>query len=94
MIEDKQSVFTSFMNEFVKLDINAKNIEIIEKQKIILAMMLKFIEEHGISYEFLKSKEINDIYGNNGTNEDYLEAMMVYTHNIEELIGLILDSFK
>ena len=31
-------------------------------------------------------KEVNDIYGNNGTNEDYLEAMMVYTHNIEELI--------
>ena len=31
--------------------------------------------------------------GNKGTNEDYLEAMMVCTQNIEELIGLILGSF-
>lgn len=94
MIEQKQEVFTSFMNEFVKLDINQKNTEIIEKQKVILAFLLKFAEEHGIDFAFLKSKEINDIEGNAGTNEDYLEAMMVYTQNIEELIGLILGSMQ
>lgn len=94
MIEEKQEVFTSFMNEFVKLDINQKNDEIIEKQKVILAFLLKFAAEHGIDFEFLKSKEINDIEGNSGTNEDYLEAMMVYTQNIEELIGLILGSMQ
>lgn len=94
MTEEKQEVFTSFMNEFVKLDINQKNDEIIEKQKVILAFLLKFAAEHGIDFEFLKSKEINDIEDNSGTNEDYLEAMMVYTQNIEELIGLILGSMQ
>lgn len=92
MIEEKQKIFTSFMDEFVKLNIEQKNNEIIEKQKIILAFLLKYASERGINFEFLKSKEINDIDGNKGTNEDYLEAMMVYTQNIEELIGIILGN--
>ena len=94
MIEEKQKIFTSFMDEFVKLNVDQKNNEIIEKQKVILASLLKFASERGIQFEFLKSKEIADIEGNNGTNEDYLEAMMVYTQNIEELIGIILENIQ
>ena len=94
MMEEKQAVFNSFMDEFVKLDINQKNNEIVEKQKMILLFLLKYANEHEIPFEFLKSKEINDIQDNKGTNEDYLEAMMVYTHNIEELIGLILGNMS
>lgn len=93
-MEDKQKVFSSFMDEFVKLDISQKNSEIVEKQKLILAFLIKFATEHGVSFEFLRSKEISDIEGNNGTNEDYLEAMMVYTQNIEELIGIILGNIQ
>ncbi len=92
MEEEKQKVFTDFMNEFVKLTIEQKNSEIIEKQKTILAYLIKYATENGIQYELLKSKEINDIDNNNGTNEDYLEAMMVYLQNIEELIGLIIQT--
>ena len=94
MIEEKQKVFSSFMAEFVKLNIYQKNNEIIEKQKEILAFLLKFAAERGIQFEFLKNKEITDIYDNKGTNEDYLEAMMVYSQNIEELIGLILGRMQ
>lgn len=93
-MEDKQKVFSSFMDEFVKLDISQKNSEIVERQKLILAFLIKFATEHGVSFEFLRSKEISDIEGNNGTNEDYLEAMMVYTQNIEELIGIILGNIQ
>ena len=94
MIEEKQKIFTAFMDEFVKLNIDQKNNEIIEKQKVILAFLLKFAAKRGIQFEFLKSQEITDIENNKGTNEDYLEAMMVYSQNIEELIGLILGSMQ
>ncbi len=92
MMEEKQQVFKSFMDEFVKLSIEQKNNEIIEKQKVILAFLLNYANERGIQFDFLKSREINDIEDNKSTNEDYLEAMMVYMHNIEELLGLILGS--
>ncbi len=92
MIKEKQEVFASFMDEFVKLNIKQKNNEIIEKQKVILTFLIKFAQEHGIEFEFLRSKAINDAEENIDSTEDYLETMMVYTHNIEELIGLILGS--
>lgn len=90
MMENKQEVFTNFMNEFVSLNTSQKNNEIIEKHKLMLALLTNYASTHGINFEPLKSREINDIADNNGTNDDYLEALMVYTHNIEELIGLIL----
>ncbi len=89
-MQDKQQIFDKFMDEFVKLPIDVKNKEIIEKQKKIMAHLIKYSELNNIPYTFLKSKEITDITDDNGTNEDYLEAMMVYTENIEELIGNIL----
>lgn len=91
-MEDKQVVFTNFMDEFVKLDINQKNKEIVEKLKLILLFLIDYSKRSGIEYEFLRSKEISDIEDGKGTNDDYLEAMMVYLHNIEELIGIILQN--
>ena len=93
-MEEKQKIFTEFMDEFVKLDTMQKNKEIVEKQKYILAFLLQFASSRGIQFEFLKSREINDIETENGTNDDYLEAIMVYTENIEELMGLILKSLN
>lgn len=91
-MEDKQVVFTNFMDEFVKLDINQKNKEIVEKLKLMLLFLIDYSKRIGIEYEFLRSKEISDIEGGKGTNDDYLEAMMVYLHNIEELIGIVLQN--
>ena len=91
MIEEQQQIFTAFMNGFLKLTAEQKNKELIEKQKTIIAFLLKYVTEHGIEYNFLKSKEITDIKRPICTDEDYLEAMMVYIENIEELIGTILD---
>ena len=88
---EKQKVFTEFIEEFVKLDVDQKNSEIIESQVEILNLLLNYAESNGIQYEFLKSKEINDIVLKSGTDEDYLEAMMVYNENIRELIGTIFN---
>ena len=89
-MNEKQEIFTNFMNEFVKLNIDQKNREIINKLKLILTFLDKVANEKGLEHNLLQSREINDILNDNGTNEDYLEAMMVYAQNIEELLGLIL----
>ena len=94
MKEYKQEIFDQYMNEFIKLNINQKNNEIIEKQKIILALLIKYAVEHDLEFCFLKSNEIIDILDNLGTADDYLEAMMVYTENIEEIIGTILNNIN
>ena len=91
MIDEKQEVFNAFMNEFVKLNKEQKNKEIIEKQKEIVTFLWRIASDYGINFEFLKSKEINDVEQKIGTDEDYLEAMMVYSQNIEELLGAIFE---
>ena len=47
-------------------------------------------QNKGIYPILLKSKEINDLSKENPTNDDYIEAMMVYCQDIEELYGQIL----
>ena len=89
---DKQVVFDEFMNEFIKLTPDQKSHEILEKEKVLLAFLINYAESHDIPYTFLKSKEINDVLGNNSNTNDNLEALMVYTHNIEEIIGNIINN--
>lgn len=91
MIEERQEIFKSFMEQFNKLDIKQKNMEIVDKQKIILSYLMKYATENGIQFELLKSNEINKVEDNSATNEDYLAGIMVYTHNIEDLISLIIE---
>ena len=90
MVEERQSVFDEYMEEFTKLDKSLKNKEIVEKEKMIIAYLMNYAEENNIKYDLLTSREINDILDEEGTDDDYLEAMMVYLHNIEELAGSIL----
>lgn len=91
---NRQQLFDNYISEFVKLDHDAKNKEIIEKQKVIMALLAKYAMNKNISFNFLKSKEINDLINEQVTNDDYLEAIMVYMQNIEELIGTILKNIE
>lgn len=89
-MNNKQELFDKFMKEFLKLNTVQKGSEIIDAHKTILAYLLDYAEKNGIDYSFIKSREINDIMTNSEAIDDYFEALMVYTHNIEELIGTIL----
>ena len=90
-MEDRQEIFTNYMNSFVKLSFKKKCDEVIEKQKRILTLLVTYAQNKGINPILLKSKEINDMEKENPTYDDYVEAMMVYSQDIEELCGQILD---
>lgn len=89
MIEEKQQIFNEFMKEYKKLDISQKQDELVEKLQSIMAYLNLYAVNNNIEFTPIKSYEIKDL-NNNPTIDDYLEAMMVYCQNIEELMGLIL----
>ena len=89
-MNDNQQVFDEFMIEFKKLDTTLKQDELVEKLKSILAYLTMYAVNKGIEYIPIKSNEINDL-NDEPTTDDYIEAMMVYTQNIEELMGMILQ---
>ena len=86
---EKQEIFDSYMEEFKKLEISQKQDEVIDKLKKVLAYLTIYANNNEISYNLVKSKEIQDLE-ENPTNDDYYEAIMVYLENIDELMGLII----
>ena len=83
MIEDKQQIFLEYVNLFSKLNKEQKCNEILEKQKVILEFLIKYANEKNIQYKLLTKVDVKDY--------DYLDNIMIYMHNIEELIGILLN---
>lgn len=90
-MKERQEVFNNYMESFVKLSSVQKCKEVIEKQKKILALLVVYAENKGINPILLKSRELNDLTKDNPTIDDYIEAIMVYTQDIEELYGQVLN---
>lgn len=83
MIEDKQQIFLEYINLFSKLNKEQKYNEILEKQKVMLEFLIKYASEKNIQYKLLTKDDVKDY--------DDLDNIMIYMHNIEELIGILLN---
>lgn len=83
MIEDKQQIFLEYVNLFSKLNKEQKCNEILEKQKVMLEFLIKYASEKNIQYKLLTKDDVKDY--------DDLDNIMIYMHNIEELIGILLN---
>lgn len=83
MIEDKQQIFLEYVNLFSKLNKGQKCNEILEKQKVMLEFLIKYANEKNIQYKLLTKDDVKDY--------DDLDNIMIYMHNIEELIGILLN---
>lgn len=83
MNEDKQQIFLEYINLFSKLNKVQKSSEILEKQKEMLEFLIKYASEKNIQYNLLTKDDVKDY--------DDLDNMMIYMHNIEELIGILLN---
>lgn len=83
MIEDKQQIFLEYVNLFSKLNKEQKCNEILEKQKVMLEFLIKYANKKNIQYKLLTKDDVKDY--------DDLDNIMIYMHNIEELIGILLN---
>jgi len=88
-MKDRKIVFDKYMDGFIKLSSLEQYKEIIEKEKRIIAILKYYAEQKGLNVELLVNKEMFDI-NKEPSNKDYIEAIMVYTQNIEEILGQIL----
>ena len=77
----------SYIEEFKKQDISTKRKEIIESIKELMALIDALSIEDGIEFQFLKSKEINEF---DKTEDDFLEAIIVYIENLKNSISQYL----
>lgn len=83
--------FKEYVDEFKKLEIKDKRMEIIESVKEITALVDSLAQRENKSLEFLKSKEITELNKGEESEADFLEALLVYVENAKNLLGQYLD---
>lgn len=89
-MDETNQAFKEYMEEFKKLSIQEKRDEIMKAIKELIAIFQSFANMDNINLEFLKSKEILDI-DKSDTEDDFLEAELVYIENAKNIIGQYLD---
>ncbi len=89
-MSDINETFNDYILEFKKLTTIEKREEILNSIKELIVIFEQMAKMDNISLSYLKSQEILDIKKSN-TEDDYLEALLVYLENAKNLIGQYLD---
>ena len=86
-MEELNKSFEEYMNEFKLLDIKGKRNEIIDSIKELIAVFDKLASNDNIELHYLKNREINDLKNKVVSEDDFLEAELVYLEVAKNLIG-------
>lgn len=89
-MDETNIVFNEYIDEFKKLSTMEKRDEVLKSIKELIVVIEKFSEIDNIPLEYLKNREILDIEDSN-TEDDFLEAEIVYIENAKNIIGQYLD---
>ena len=82
--------FKEYIDVFKQLDIVDKRKEIINRVNEITAMFDMLAAESNVSVSYLKSKEILELKDGSESEDDYLEALLVYIENAKSVLGQYL----
>ena len=91
-MEELNQAFEEYINEFKKLNTSDKKKEIINSIKEMIAMFEQMAISDGVDVHYLKSNEIKDIYDEDHSLDDFLEAELVYLEVAKNIIGEYLNS--
>lgn len=87
---EKNQIFNEYIEEYKKLDTQEKRNELILYMKEMIAIFKTLAEKDNIELEMLENKEIYDIANDNYSEDDFLEAAMVYLGIIQDTMGQYL----
>lgn len=86
-MNELNEAFNNYIEEYKKLPVSAKREHIIDSLKEVIAVFDAKAQSEGIQLEYLKSKEILDLNKPDVSEDDYLEAALVYLEIAKQFIG-------
>ena len=90
-MEELQLSFNKYIDEIKKLDTLDKRDELIYSIKELIAIFEQLATIDNIDLHYLKNREINDLNNKNVSEDDFLEASLVYLEVAKNLIGEYLS---
>lgn len=96
MNDELNSAFNEYLEVFKQLSIADKRKDIIFAINEITASFESLAEDANINIEYIKSKEITELKDGNESEDDFLEALLVYIENAKNVLGqyLLNGDFK
>lgn len=86
-MNEVELTFKEYLNAFKQMRTSDKRKEIIHNINEITAMFDMLATEANIQLSFLKSNEISDLKDGYESEDDYLEALLVYIENAKSVLG-------
>ncbi len=94
MMDELNIAFNDYIDAYKDLDIAEKRKEMINNIKEMIAMIEQTATDEGIVLNYLRSREILDLDEGRESEDDYLEALLVYVENFKNILGQYLDKRK
>ena len=82
--------FNEYLESFKQQNIADKRQDIIYAINEITATFVSLAEDANIDIEYIKSKEITELNNGLESEDDYLEALLVYIENAKSVLGQYL----
>ena len=82
--------FKEYIDAFKQMEVSDKRKEIIRNINEITAVFDTLASESNIQLSYLKSNEVNGLKDGNESEDDYLEALLIYIENAKSVLGQYL----
>ena len=92
MSNELNNSFNEYLNAFKQLEIPDKRREIIHSINEITASFDMLASQANIPLNYLKSKEVSELKNGYESEDDYLEALLVYIENAKSVMGEYLNN--
>ena len=90
MNEELDAAFKDYIEKFKELDIKDKRVEVVNSLKEISGLIDVIAESENKQLYYLKSKEISELDNGLESEDDFLEALLVYSENAKNLLAQYL----
>ena len=79
--------FNNYIEDVKKLDTAGKRNELINSIKQLIAVFESLASEENLELHYLKNREILDLNNNPVSEDDFIEAVLVYLEVAKNIIG-------
>jgi len=86
-MNEVEIAFKEYVDAFKQMETPDKRKEIIRNINEITAMFDMLASEANIQVSYLKSKEVSELKDGYESEDDYLEALLVYIENAKSVLG-------
>lgn len=83
----ENKIFNEYVEKYKTLPLQEKKNIVNQEMKELLAFIDKAKKDMNINDEILFNREILDLNSDNVSDEDFVEAIFVYVHALQESLG-------